>query len=90
MAKAEGRRSMRNTCPGSRLIKEARPEYVLCSHCQNEVEIWSDEFRGRCSRCKSWVYREQGATCLDWCKEAERCVGSAVLKAYRRARKGAP
>lgn len=81
---------MLNSCPGSRLIKEARPEYVRCPHCQQEVEIWSDEFRSRCNHCKAWVYREQGATCLDWCKGAEQCVGPAALAAYRRARKGIP
>ncbi|MBC7234595.1 MAG: phosphohydrolase [Chloroflexi bacterium] len=77
---------MLNTCPGSRAIKELRPEYIRCPHCQTEVEVWNDEFRARCRTCGAWVYRAQGATCLDWCKEAERCVGSAALAAYRRAR----
>jgi len=80
---------MSNSCPGARMIREPRPEYVLCPHCQSEVEIWSDEFRARCGHCKAWVFREQGATCLDWCKQAEQCVGAAALASYRRARKAA-
>jgi hypothetical protein len=77
--------TMSQSCPGARLIKEPRPEYVRCSHCQNEVEMWSDEFRVRCTTCQAWVYREAGASCLDWCAQAEQCVGAAALAAYRRA-----
>lgn len=81
---------MLDACPGARELREARPEYMRCPCCQNEVEIWSDEFRARCNHCQTWVYREQGVTCLDWCQKAEQCVGLSTLAAYRRARKGAP
>ena len=77
---------MLNSCPGSRTIKEARPEYLRCPHCRTEIEVWSDEYRARCPDCQAWVYRNQGATCLDWCAKAEECVGSATLGAYNRAR----
>jgi len=76
---------MSQSCPGARLIKEPRPEYVRCPHCQGEVEVWSDEYRARCQTCHAWVLREGGASCLDWCAEAERCVGATALAAYRRA-----
>ena len=75
-------------CPGSKLIKEARPEYIACLHCQTEIEIWSDEYRVRCPKCQAWTYREQGPTCLDWCKKAEECVGSQALASYEQAKKG--
>lgn len=78
---------MLRSCPGARLIKEARPEYIRCPHCSHETEIWTDEFRVRCGQCKAWVYRQQSATCLDWCAQAEKCVGSSALAAYRKARK---
>lgn len=81
---------MQAACPGSRKFKEATPEMVRCPHCGTEIEIWSDEPRARCERCQAWVYRELGASCLDWCAQAERCVGSAALAAYRRAKKGNP
>lgn len=73
-------------CPGSKFIREARPEIARCPHCQTEVEVWSDEPRARCSSCRAWVYRQQGATCLDWCKKAEECVGVEALAAYRHAK----
>jgi hypothetical protein len=76
------------SCPGAQLLKEARPEFITCPHCQNEVEVWSDEFRARCGVCHAWVYRQQGATCLDWCAQAERCVGASTLARYRQTRKG--
>ena len=78
---------MNKSCPGARLIKEARPEYVRCPHCQEEVEVWSDEFRARCPQCDVWVYRSQGPTCLDWCASAKECVGAATLAAYQRVRR---
>ena len=78
---------MLRSCPGARTVKEIRPEYIICPHCRTEVEVWSDEFRVRCSQCNAWVYRKQGATCLDWCAQAANCVGSAALAAYKRARK---
>ncbi len=34
------------TCPGSRAIREPRPEYIDCSNCGTEVEIWTDELNG--------------------------------------------
>ena len=78
---------MLRSCPGARVIKEVRPEYVRCPHCEAEVEIWSDEFRAHCDHCSAWVYRRPGATCLDWCAKAQSCVGLATLAAYKRARK---
>ena len=78
---------MNKSCPGSRAIKEAAPSYMVCPHCQNEVEIWTDEYRVRCGRCKAWVFRTQGATCLDWCAKAQECVGAQALAAYQQAKK---
>ena len=80
---------MNKSCPGATFIKDARPEFIRCPNCQNEDEVWSDEFRARCGQCKAWVYRQQGASCLDWCSQAESCVGASTLAAYRRAKKDA-
>ena len=77
---------MLRSCPGARKTREPRPEYVRCPHCQNEVEIWTDEYRARCEGCDALVYRWQGATCLDWCAKAEECVGSSAFAGYKRAR----
>ena len=68
-------------CPGARMIREPRPEYIDCPHCGQEVEIWSDELLARCPRCHRPVPRQRGASCLDWCAKARECVGE---EAYRR------
>jgi hypothetical protein len=77
---------MLNACPGAGVIREPRPRYVVCPHCDTEVEIWTDEYRRRCQECNAWVYRTQGSTCLDWCAKAKECVGTATLKQYQKAR----
>ena len=77
---------MLRSCPGARALKDARPENVVCQHCRTEVEVWSDEVRARCPKCHAWVYLDQGVTCLDWCAQGERCVGSATFAAYKAAR----
>jgi DNA-directed RNA polymerase subunit RPC12/RpoP len=68
-------------CPGARLFREVRPEYVDCPHCGGEVEIWSDELVARCPHCRQLVPRERGASCIDWCAHAAECIGA---QAYNR------
>jgi len=63
-------------CPGAISIREAEPEDIQCTQCRAEVEIWSDELSGRCTRCGTRVSREQGPSCIDWCSIAEECVGT--------------
>jgi hypothetical protein len=69
------------SCPGAILVKEARPDYVDCPHCGEEMEIWSDEPLARCPNCNLWVSQERGASCIDWCQSAVECIG---LEAYER------
>jgi len=73
-------------CPGSKLIKQPTPEEVKCPFCGNEVEIWTDEARTRCSGCGNVVTREMAQSCLDWCPHAEECVGKERLNEYRLSR----
>lgn len=73
------------TCPGSRTIREPRPEYMTCSKCGREVEIWTDELKATC-KCGNKVYRAQQVSCIDWCPHAKECVGPEV---YERLRPGA-
>jgi Zn finger protein HypA/HybF involved in hydrogenase expression len=74
-------------CPGAILIKDARPEYIECSHCGEEIEIWSDELMARCPNCHLWTTKERGASCIDWCKSAAECIG---LEAYERLKHARP
>ncbi|MBI2869832.1 MAG: hemerythrin domain-containing protein [Chloroflexi bacterium] len=73
------------SCPGSLKIREPRPEYMNCPNCGHEVEIWTDELKATCSRCKTKVFRKQEVSCIDWCPRAKECVGPEV---YERLRPG--
>ena len=42
-------------CPGAIVFKDARPDYIACPHCGEEMEIWSDELLARCPHCHLWV-----------------------------------
>ena len=71
------------SCPGSRTIREPRPEYINCPDCGREVEIWTDELKATCPGCGNKVFRAQQASCIDWCPHAKECVGP---EAYERLR----
>ncbi len=73
------------SCPGSRTIREPRPEAIDCPKCGREVEIWTDELKATCPGCGDKVFRAQQASCIDWCPHAKECVGPEV---YERLRPG--
>lgn len=66
---------MEERCPGTRLIAQPKPEYLLCPECGYEVEIWTDELKRACPHCKASVFREQAPSCIQWCKHAKECIG---------------
>ncbi len=61
-------------CPGvdSRFI---RVEIHRCPQCGYQVEIFSDELRRRCPRCKTEVFRDKTPSCIEWCAYARQCIG---------------
>jgi len=69
-------------CPGAKSFKQPQPEMVKCPSCSGEVEIWTDEFEATCPNCRETVRREAGASCLDWCSYAEKCLGAADYNKY--------
>ncbi|PIQ89123.1 MAG: phosphohydrolase [Candidatus Omnitrophica bacterium CG11_big_fil_rev_8_21_14_0_20_42_13] len=70
-------------CPGSAKFREPQADEVRCPNCGYLVEIWSDEVQVVCPKCKNKILRTQdGASCLDWCKEAARCVGKETYENY--------
>ncbi|MCL5256217.1 MAG: phosphohydrolase [Chloroflexi bacterium] len=71
------------SCPGSRIFKEPMPEYVACSRCGTEVEIWTDEMKATCPKCKTPVFRDRAPSCIDWCAYAKECVGEETLLRLR-------
>lgn len=73
---------MLSNCPGSQKFKQPQPETIKCASCGEAVEIWTDEIQAVCPKCKNTIMREQGASCLDWCKYAQECVGEQVYSSY--------
>ncbi len=69
-------------CPGSRLLRQPAPELYPCPNCGAEVEIWSDEFKRVCPKCRKMVLRPGGMSCLEWCKQARECVGEATYESW--------
>jgi len=61
-------------CPGQDTRNLWAAMYV-CPNCGTEVEMFSDELRIRCYKCKEFVYRENTPSCIDWCPSAKECIG---------------
>ena len=72
--------TMDKSCPGSRSIREPKPEYMPCPDCGKEVEIWTDELKATCRNCGGKVLRAQQASCIEWCPHAKECVGPEVYE----------
>jgi HD superfamily phosphodiesterase/predicted RNA-binding Zn-ribbon protein involved in translation (DUF1610 family) len=73
---------MLSNCPGSQKFKQPQPETIKCSSCGGEIEIWTDEIKAVCPKCNNTVMREQGASCLDWCRYAKECVGEDIYNSF--------
>ena len=71
-------------CPGSQKFSQPQPEIRKCPYCNTEIEIWTDEVKTTCPKCKKVVLRSQAPTCLDWCKYAKECAGKKVYDKYMR------
>ncbi len=74
-------------CPGSEKFKQPAADMVKCPNCGEEVEIWSDEAKAICPKCKGAVARLENQSCLDWCKFARECVGSDIYDKYMKDKK---
>lgn len=79
---------MRFKCPGSQDFSQPKPEIIKCPFCSAEAEIWTDEIKTKCPKCKKIITREQGQICLEWCKYAKSCAGEETYKKWLRNKKG--
>ncbi len=57
---------LKESCPGSREIRNPYPEEMKCVFCGKAVEIWSDEPETACKSCKKTVDREMKPSCISW------------------------
>jgi len=74
----------KENCPGSREIRQPKPEDIKCCFCGRMIEIWSDETETKCRYCGRVNSRLLGLTCIDWCAFAKECVGE---EKYNRLKK---
>jgi len=66
----------KESCPGSKEIRNPYPEEIVCFWCETSNEIWSDETETACKKCGKAISRDLGVTCLQWCPAARECVGT--------------
>ena len=71
-------------CPGQD-DRNIKAEILKCPACGYKVEIFSDEIKVKCPKCKFEVCKERLPSCVDWCKFARQCVGE---EKYNRLKKG--
>jgi HD domain len=74
---------MIDKCPGQDK-RNITAEILKCGQCGYEKEIFSDEIKSICPKCRNISYREVLPTCVDWCKHAQECVGSEAYSIYAR------
>lgn len=70
---------MTSKCPGQD-SRKLTVSIHICPQCEREVEMFSDEMKIKCPQCKTIVKRENVPSCIQWCKEAKRCLGAERWK----------
>jgi predicted Zn-ribbon and HTH transcriptional regulator len=70
-------------CPGQD-GKNIKVENISCPDCGYTVEIFSDEIKVRCPRCKGLVCRQRLPSCVDWCRAARQCIGEEKWKTLKK------
>lgn len=74
---------MYDMCPG-KSMRNLKAKIYRCRHCGAEVEMFSDELRTRCRKCRNFIYKEQLPYCiqgyLDAAPDGSRCVESSVAQ----------
>ena len=74
---------MAEGCPGAANIRTPTLAIKRCPECGGEVEIFSNEISSRCERCGFVIYNDL-ESCIQWCKYAERCIGSEQYRKLKR------
>lgn len=73
---------MNYKCPGQD-DRKIKVETLTCPDCGYKLEIFSDEIKVSCHKCKGLVCRERLPSCVDWCKFAKECVGEERWRKMR-------
>ncbi|NOX20230.1 MAG: phosphohydrolase [Nitrospirae bacterium] len=68
--------NFKESCPGSREIRNPYPEEITCVFCGSSVEIWSDEVETQCPNCSNMISRDmKPSSCIQRCPAARECIG---------------
>lgn len=70
-------------CPG-RDDRNLKAETLHCPDCGYGIEIFCDEVKIRCPKCKALACRDRLPSCVDWCKFARQCVGEEKWKQLKK------
>jgi Fe-S-cluster-containing dehydrogenase component len=70
-------------CPGQD-NRNLKSEILNCPNCAYKVELFSDEVKAKCPKCKHLVYKERLPSCIDWCRSSRECIGSSKFQAGQR------
>jgi uncharacterized paraquat-inducible protein A len=65
---------MFSKCPGQD-DRNLKSESISCPDCGYILEIFSDEAKVECPKCKNLICKARLPSCVDWCKFAQECVG---------------
>ncbi len=79
--------ALKDTCPGSREIRNPYPDEIKCFFCGTVSEIWTDEVETVCKGCRRTISREMKPSCIEWCPAAKECVGAEKYERLMKARK---
>jgi len=66
-------------CPGQD-DRNLKAESLKCPQCGYLAEIFSDEVKVKCPKCKILICRQRLPSCVDWCKFAKECIGDKKYK----------
>ena len=66
-------------CPGNDPVARAVPEMFACPDCGMDVEIWTDEFKGKCVSCNR-VFRKDNTTKTGEKKPSKQYVWEVLEK----------
>lgn len=66
-------------CPGQD-SRNLKVETLICPDCGYKIEIFLDEAKAKCPKCKGLVCRQRLPSCVDWCKSARKCVGEEAWR----------
>lgn len=70
---------MISKCPGQD-DRNLEAESIKCPQCGYVAEIFSDEIKVKCPKCKALICKTRLPSCVLWCKAARECIGEKKWK----------